>query len=314
MAEDKKEKFVIRSIRAPEEALDFLKELGEKEFANQGEALQYLTTLWNLEQAKQTTGREKEIEDFQHLVGRVGEMYVQSLALLSDTEERVRQDFAQRMENQEQSIAELRQANVDLKREVQFAKEIIADKDAAIAQANKERNEAVTAKEQTDNDHARLQLAIDNANAANEEIRRQYDDVKAQYTELKGIRQKVAELEAALKQAKLDQQQAVLAERQAILAEQQKRQTAYDDLMEHYHKVVEDKKAADERYAQLQAAKAQAEQDAYEQQRAQQGAYDELQRQYTDSERARQDAEGETRELRRKLEKMQRESVESSGK
>ena len=208
MAEDKKEKFVIRSIRAPEEALDFLKELGEKEFANQGEALQYLTTLWNLEQAKQTTGREKEIEDFQHLVGRVGEMYVQSLALLSDTEERVRQDFAQRMENQEQSIAELRQANVDLKREVQFAKEIIADKDAAIAQANKERNEAVTAKEQTDNDHARLQLAIDNANAANEEIRRQYDDVKAQYTELKGIRQKVAELEAALKQAKLDQQQA----------------------------------------------------------------------------------------------------------
>ena len=237
-------------------------------------------------------------------------MYVQSLALLSDTEERVRQDFAQRMENQEQSIAELRQANVDLKREVQFAKEIIADKDAAIAQANKERNEAVTAKEQTDNDHARLQLAIDKANAANEEIRRQYDDVKAQYTELKGIRQKVAELEAALKQAKLDQQQAVLAERQAILAEQQKRQTAYDDLMEHYHKVVEDKKAADERYAQLQAAKAQAEQDAYEQQ----GAYDELQRQYTDSERARQDAEGETRELRRKLEKMQRESVESSGK
>lgn len=314
MAEDKKDKFVIRSVRAPEEALDFLKELGEKEFANQGEALQYLTTLWNLEQAKQTTGREKEIEDFQHLVGRVGEMYVQSLALLSDTEERVRQDFAQRMENQEQSIAELRQANGALKADLQSAKEIIADKDAAIKQANKERDEAVAANKATAEEHERLQKSIDNANAASEEIRRQYDDVKAQYTELKGIRQKVAELEAALKQAKLDQQQAVLAERQAVLAEQQKRQTAYDDLMEHYHKAVEDKKAADERYAKLQDDKARAEQDAYEQRRAQQGAYDELQRQYTDSEQAQRDAEREARELRQKLAKIQKTSGSLSGK
>ena len=45
MADEKKEKFVVRSVRAPEEALNFLKELGEKEFSSQGAALQYLTEL-----------------------------------------------------------------------------------------------------------------------------------------------------------------------------------------------------------------------------------------------------------------------------
>ena len=84
--------------------------------------------------------------------------------------------------------------------------------------------------------------------------------------------------------------------------------------MAQYRKAVDDRKASDERYAQLQTSKAEGEQKAFEQQRAQQADIDKLQRQYDESERARQDAVTEAMNLRKELEQLKKLHDDKAGK
>ena len=61
--EKSKEKFIVRSVRGPQEAFDLLKQMGDEYFENQGEALAYLVNLYNIEEGRRKTGRETEIEE-----------------------------------------------------------------------------------------------------------------------------------------------------------------------------------------------------------------------------------------------------------
>ncbi|MCR5008543.1 MAG: hypothetical protein K6A76_08205 [Oribacterium sp.] len=230
MAEEKKDKFIVRSVRAPEEALDFLKELGDSEFANQGEALQYLVNLWNLESAKKSVGREKEIEDFQHLIGRIEELYVQSLSLCTDTEDRIRKEFADRLENQETTIRELREERDKMKAELDAARQTIKEKEAAVAKLDKEMDESAIVWDKTNQEHETLQETIKNNNKTIANLRETIDNLQKEMAEVEQVKreletekEKSKELEEKLKQ------EAKNAENQLTKAVLEERKARYDE-------------------------------------------------------------------------------------
>ncbi len=216
MAEEKKEKFIVRSVRAPEEVFDFLKELGDSEFSSQGEALQYLVNLWNLESAKKSVGREKEIEDFQHLIGRIGELYVQSLSLCTDTEDRIRKEFADRLENQETTIRELREDRDKMKAELDAARQTIKEKEVADEELYKMQK-----------DHEALQEIIKSNNLTIAQKQEIIDNLQKEMAEVEQLKK---ELASEKQKSKELEDKNKLTE--AVLEERKKRYDEYKELVD----------------------------------------------------------------------------------
>lgn len=176
MADVEKEKFVVRSVRAGEDVFEKLKELSNSgQFSNQGEALAYLVNLYNIEKAKEQVGREAEIENFHGHINRIMDMYLGSLALAADTEDKVRAEFSNRLENQEKSIKELREARDYADGENRMLQKSNAGKDEQIEKLIAERDSARKEAEKAQVDHDQLAMAIANANQVNAELREKLD-------------------------------------------------------------------------------------------------------------------------------------------
>ncbi len=151
LQEKTKDKFIVRSVRGPQEAFDLLKQMSDEGFENQGEALEYLVNLYNIEEGRKKTGRETEIDEFRKHFNRIMDMYLASLALCSDAEDRIREGFAVRMENQEQEIKRLRELSTERKETIDAVQKKLEDKQAeldaqeeALAKAKEERDAAVS--------------------------------------------------------------------------------------------------------------------------------------------------------------------------
>ena len=56
LQEKTKDKFIVRSVRGPQEAFNLLKQMSDEGFENQGEALEYLVKLYNIEEGHKKTG------------------------------------------------------------------------------------------------------------------------------------------------------------------------------------------------------------------------------------------------------------------
>lgn len=192
-----KEKYIVRSVRGPQEAFDLLKQMSDEGFENQGEALEYLVNLYNIEEGRKKTGRETEIDEFRKHFNRIMDMYLASLALCADAEDRIRDGFAVRMENQEQEIKRLREQEAEHKVALDAAQKEIEDKQTeldaqadALAKAKTERDAAV-------NDHDEREAVI----------RKQMDMIDTQSKEIAESRQQIAKLtEAKDSQADVIQQ------------------------------------------------------------------------------------------------------------
>ena len=97
----------VCSIRADEGTINKFKEITEQ-FPNGGECLKALITAHEIAQAKATvTGQETNISDFQAHIDSIVRAYIYSLDLTANTEERVREEFRQRIDSQAQTIADL---------------------------------------------------------------------------------------------------------------------------------------------------------------------------------------------------------------
>ena len=97
----------VCSIRADEGTINKFKEITEQ-FPNGGECLKALITAHEMAQAKATvTGQETNISDFQAHIDSIVRAYIYSLDLTANTEERVREEFRQRIDSQAQTIADL---------------------------------------------------------------------------------------------------------------------------------------------------------------------------------------------------------------
>ena len=223
-----KEKFIVRSVRGPQEAFDLLKQLGDEYFENQGEALEYLVNLYNIEEGRRKTGREAEIEEFRKHFNRIMDMYLASLALCSDAEDRIREGFLVRMENQEEEVKRLRDLCAERKEYIEVAQKELDD-----YQTKLDAQEEALAKAKADRD-----AAVSDHDEREATIRKQMDMIDKQRGELAESRQQVSNLtevkdSQAGEIAQLKAQIASLTARVENLDDYKQRLTkAYDDLQE----------------------------------------------------------------------------------
>ena len=185
--EKSKERYIVRSVRGPQEAFDLLKQLGDDTFGSQGEALDYLVNLYNIEEGRKKTGRETEIDEFRKHFNRIMDMYLASLALCSDAEDRIREGFAVRMENQEQEIKRLREQEAEHKAALGEAQKALEAKQAELDAQAEALSKAKTERDAAVSDHDEREAVI----------RKQMDMIDTQSKELAESRQQVAKLTEA---------------------------------------------------------------------------------------------------------------------
>ena len=217
--EKTKDKFIVRSVRGPQEAFDLLKQMGDEGFENQGEALEYLVNLYNIEEGRKKTGRETEIDEFRSHFNRIMDMYLASLALCSDAEDRIREGFAVRMDNQEQEIKRLRDQCTENKNLYEAAKKEI---DLKVTVMDKQ--EKVLEKAQAERD-----AAVSDHDAREKTIRNQMDMLKESQEQEKALRAEKERQAAEI--ANLKEQVASLTAKVENLDDYKQRLTkANDDL------------------------------------------------------------------------------------
>jgi hypothetical protein len=120
-----------RIIRADHETYEKFKSIASDEFDNQGQCLSTLINLYELEQGKaKIVERKLEIESFQSNINKINELFLMSLQLNQEAEERVRSELEKLLESKDKQIISLQQkvesvskANEELKEESKKIKE-----------------------------------------------------------------------------------------------------------------------------------------------------------------------------------------------
>lgn len=98
----------VRSLRMDEETFEKFKVIAGEEFGNQGQCLSALVNLYETEKSKLIlVDRKLEIESFQMYVNKLNELFVTSLSLNQDTEERVRTTFEKSLTSKDGIIQDL---------------------------------------------------------------------------------------------------------------------------------------------------------------------------------------------------------------
>ena len=105
--------YKVKSIRADDETYEKFKAIASQEFGNQGQCLSTLINLYETEQSKvKLIERKLEINSFQSHLNKIGELFLMSLQLNQDAEERVRTEFEKLLESKDRLIIDL-QTKVD---------------------------------------------------------------------------------------------------------------------------------------------------------------------------------------------------------
>ena len=107
MENDQKE-LKVRSLRIDETTFDKFKSIATEEFGNQGQCLSALVNLYETEKSKHViVDRKLEIESFQMYINKLQELYLTSLSLNEDTEERIKSSYDRLLESKEKIIQNL---------------------------------------------------------------------------------------------------------------------------------------------------------------------------------------------------------------
>ena len=107
MENDQKE-LKVRSLRIDENTFDKFKSIATEEFGNQGQCLSALINLYETEKSKHIiVDRKLEIESFQMYINKLQELYLTSLSLNEDTEERIKSSYDKLLDSKDRVIQNL---------------------------------------------------------------------------------------------------------------------------------------------------------------------------------------------------------------
>lgn len=187
------------SVRADQEVIDKYSEIAEAAGLKKSELLPVLLASYAQEQAKAALpGRGTEIDHVESLLNQLKDAYLHSLEINANAEARIRQEFAARIENNEQAVASLK-----AKADAAVAKEQEAK--AALDAVTAERDELKTRAENVD---AALEKLRDESAKQKDQLEKFNKSLQEQVTDMREkIEASKAELEAA---AELEKQSADL--------------------------------------------------------------------------------------------------------
>lgn len=108
MAEQTKEILKGRTIRTSEEAYEKFRAIAQENFESQGQCFSTLIHLYELEQGKSVLGdRKMEIENFQMHINALLQMFVSSLQMNEDAEDRVKAGMQEELNTKDRIILQL---------------------------------------------------------------------------------------------------------------------------------------------------------------------------------------------------------------
>ncbi|MGN0409209.1 MAG: hypothetical protein ACI4E3_02250 [Candidatus Fimousia sp.] len=105
MGESNKESLKGRTIRTSDESYEKFRQIAQENFENQGQCFSTLIHLYELEQGKTILGERKmEIENFQMHINTLLKMFIQSLQMNEDAEERVKAGIQTTLDTKDRQI------------------------------------------------------------------------------------------------------------------------------------------------------------------------------------------------------------------
>ena len=187
----------VCSIRADEGTINKFKEITEQ-FPNGGECLKALITAHEIAQAKATvTGQETNISDFQAHIDSIVRAYIYSLDLTANTEERVREEFRQRIDSQAQTIADLQ---TKLKTAEEHLKTVTAESNEKVSKAETDRATAQQTAESLEKELQQTRKELTQAEKLATVTTDRADSLKAEVESLKARAEKSDEYKSECEQ------------------------------------------------------------------------------------------------------------------
>lgn len=123
MGELNKEALKGRTIRTSDEAYEKFRKIAQDNFESQGQCFSTLIHLFELEQGKAVLGERKmEIENFQMHINALLNMFVNSLQMNEDAEERVRSGVQDIIDLKERNIVQLQKDRSQLQEQLDAIK------------------------------------------------------------------------------------------------------------------------------------------------------------------------------------------------
>lgn len=114
----------VKSFRVDEDTFSKFKEIAASEFGNQGQCLDALINLYETEQSKSTlVTRQLEIESFQDYINKINRLFVTSLQLSEDAENRAKESFVKKLESKDEALLTLKEKLEIKQKEEQMLKE-----------------------------------------------------------------------------------------------------------------------------------------------------------------------------------------------
>ncbi|MGL4453644.1 MAG: hypothetical protein ACRCTZ_21000 [Sarcina sp.] len=108
----------VKSFRVDEDTFAKFKEIASSEFGNQSQCLEALINIYETEESKSVLiGRQLEIESFQDYINKINRLFVTSLQLSSDAEERAKEGFVKKLEAKDEILIVLKTKMDSLKDE-----------------------------------------------------------------------------------------------------------------------------------------------------------------------------------------------------
>lgn len=238
----------VYSIRADEEVVSQLKEVTEQ-FPNASEAFRSLLAAHEMSRAKEVLkGQETSIDDFQAHADALVRAYISSLDLTAGTEQRIRQEFVERLESKDKTIADLQKRTEDAERIAKEATATVSEVEQRAAErdeeANRQLSEYIAKTEQAQKAQLQAEENARIAEQARKEIEGHLEAMREQRAEARADKEK-AQARSSELEAQISAVQKELAQMQSELVQEKAAHAA-------------DKNAAEIAKAQAETAKIQA--------------------------------------------------------
>lgn len=255
-----------KAFRADEKTISRINAWMENNGIGNSEALERMADIIDLSEAKgNLAGRSTEIENFESLVHQLVTAYTASLQLAQNAEARIRDEFAKRLNSQDETIADLQARAKKLTEEASAAKDSEADAikefeelqreyDGKVNELVKARAEAQKAQETAQTARAQADRLTTLTGDQAEEIR----SLKKSAAETDTLRKQVTDLTGALNRAKEDAQRAAGRAEEKLANEMEKAATRQEAAVLKAEKAAQDTLATVRDECQSAISKAQA--------------------------------------------------------
>ncbi|MEE1313949.1 MAG: hypothetical protein UHS41_09575 [Lachnospiraceae bacterium] len=196
MAEEKKETLKGRTIRTSDEAYEKFRQIAQENFENQGQCFSTLIHLFELEQGKTVLGERKmEIENFQMHINGLLDMFVHSLQMNEDAENRVKAGIQTTLDTKERHIIQLQKERNHLQSIREEKEEICKQLEQKVSEL---KQNLETEKENSRLSISQLKQAVEDKNDMISLLNGQKSELQNQLSQFSSQKKRIRELENQL--------------------------------------------------------------------------------------------------------------------